>query len=118
MTPAGPIQIPENKNASVSQRRAQCCRLAVKFNKLSLRDYGDSGQSLKFYKTVKDPVLAPSFGTTGAVAEMIVTQTLASGLIIQQDFSNAVRPVFFQTDLEEWQYATHGGTLFIVQFRG
>jgi len=48
-----------------ARRGAQCCVLAVKFNKLSLRDYGDSGQSLKFYKTVtgqkvlerRDPLL-------------------------------------------------------------
>jgi hypothetical protein len=42
---------------------------------------------------------------------MIVTQTLASGLTVRQDFSRAVRPVFFQTEFEEWLYATHGGTL-------
>lgn len=49
---------------------------------------------------------------------MIVTQTLASGITVRQDFAKAVRPVFFQTEFEEWLYATHGGTLFIVQFRG
>jgi hypothetical protein len=49
---------------------------------------------------------------------MIITQTLASGVIIRQDFTAAVRPVLFQTEFEEWLYATHGGTLFIVQFRG
>jgi hypothetical protein len=38
--------------------------------------------------------------------------------MIQQDFSDAVRPVFFQTDVEEFLYATHGGTLFLVTFRG
>lgn len=46
------------------------------------------------------------------------TQTLDSGLIIRQDFTAAVRPVFFRTGLEEFQYATHGGTLFLVSFRG
>jgi hypothetical protein len=49
---------------------------------------------------------------------MMVTQKLASGVTIRQDFSTAVRPVFFQTDFEEVLYATHGGTLFVVQFRG
>jgi hypothetical protein len=34
------------------------------------------------------------------------------------DFSDAVRPVFFQTELEEFLYATQGGTLFVVSFRG
>src|SRR5262249_36492599 len=29
-----------------------------------------------------------------------------------------VRPVFFQTEFEEFRYATHGGTLFLVSFRG
>ena len=45
---------------------------------------------------------------------MMVTQTLASGVAVRQDFTKAVRPVFFQTEFEEWLYATHGGTLFIV----
>jgi hypothetical protein len=49
---------------------------------------------------------------------MIVTQTLASGLTIRQNFAAAVRPVFFQTEFDEWLYGTHGGTLFVVQFRG
>jgi hypothetical protein len=46
------------------------------------------------------------------------TQVLSSGLIIQQDFSDAVRAVFYQTEYEEFLYATHGGTLFVVSFRG
>jgi hypothetical protein len=49
---------------------------------------------------------------------MLETQVLASGLIIRQDFTEAVRPVFFQTEYEEFLYATHGGTLFLVVFRG
>jgi hypothetical protein len=44
---------------------------------------------------------------------MMRTQTLDSGLIIRQD-----RPVFFRTALEDFQYATHGGTLFLVSVRG
>jgi hypothetical protein len=51
------------------------------------------------------------------VYAMKVTQTLASGTVIEQNFSSAVRPVFFHTDLDEFLYATHGGTLFIVNFR-
>jgi hypothetical protein len=46
------------------------------------------------------------------------TQTLASGIIVQQEIRNAVRFVFFDTGLPEWAYATHGGTLFIVVYRG
>jgi hypothetical protein len=46
------------------------------------------------------------------------TQTLSSGLIVQQDFRDSIRPVFFETDVEEFMYATHGGTLFIVNFGG
>jgi hypothetical protein len=49
---------------------------------------------------------------------MMCTQMLDSGLIIRQDFTAAVRPVFFRTALEDFQYATHGGTLFLVSFRG
>ena len=33
-----------------------------------------------------------------------------------QDFGESVRPVFFQTDLEEFLYATHGGTMFVVRY--
>jgi hypothetical protein len=46
------------------------------------------------------------------------TQTLSSGLTIQQDFSDTVRAVFFQTDIEDFSYATNGGTLFLVSFLG
>jgi hypothetical protein len=35
-----------------------------------------------------------------------------------QQIADAVRPVFFQTDFEEFLYATHGGTSFIVKYRG
>lgn len=35
----------------------------------------------------------------------------------EQDFSAAVRPVFFHTDNDDFLYATHGGTLFVVSFR-
>lgn len=45
---------------------------------------------------------------------MRVTQKLKSGTIIRQDFRNAVCFVFFKTGNDDWPYATHGGTLFIV----
>lgn len=51
-------------------------------------------------------------------ADMRVTQTLASGLFIRQDFRDAVRFVFFDTGHDAWQYATHGGTMFVVRFGG
>lgn len=47
-----------------------------------------------------------------------ITQTLVSGTIIRQDFRSATRFVFFDTGLDEWQWATDGGTLFVVAFRG
>ena len=47
-----------------------------------------------------------------------ILQTLSSGLIIRQSISDAVRPVFFQTDIEDFLYGTHGGTAFVVNFRG
>ena len=50
--------------------------------------------------------------------DMRVTQQLQSGTIIRQDFRTAARFVFFDTGLQEWQYATHGGTLFVVNYRG
>jgi hypothetical protein len=49
---------------------------------------------------------------------MRVTQTLASGTIIRQDFRTAARFVFFDTGDENWQYATHGGTMFVVLYKG
>jgi hypothetical protein len=36
-------------------------------------------------------------------------QALSSGLIIQQDLSDAVRAVFYQTEYKEFLYATNGG---------
>lgn len=49
---------------------------------------------------------------------MRVQQKLTSGLLVWQNIADAVRPVFFQTDYEDFLYATHGGTLFVVRFRG
>jgi hypothetical protein len=46
------------------------------------------------------------------------TQVLASGVTIRQDFRDAIRAVFFQTGIEDWEYATHGGTLFVVNYQG
>jgi hypothetical protein len=48
---------------------------------------------------------------------MRVTQTLASGTIIRQDFRTSARFVFFDTGNEDWQYATHGGTMFMVHYK-
>lgn len=50
--------------------------------------------------------------------DMRVTQTLASGVLIRQDFRTAARFVFFDTGLDEWTYATHGGTMFVVLYKG
>ncbi|QUD89848.1 hypothetical protein [Phenylobacterium montanum] len=49
---------------------------------------------------------------------MLVTQTLSSGVIIRQDFTQSVRLPFYETDHDEWVYATHGGTVFLVVFHG
>lgn len=50
--------------------------------------------------------------------DMLVNQTLESGTLIRQDFRDAVRFVMFETGYEGFDYATHGGTLFVVVFRG
>jgi hypothetical protein len=50
--------------------------------------------------------------------DMRVTQSLSSGLIIRQDFRTSARFVFFDTGYSDWQYATHGGTLFVVLYKG
>ncbi|WKW49705.1 hypothetical protein [Rhodomicrobium lacus] len=43
-------------------------------------------------------------------------QRLSSGLWIRQNVSESVRPAFFWTGYEDWPYATHGGTILLVQF--
>src|SRR5688572_1867050 len=50
--------------------------------------------------------------------DMQVTQQLSSGLIIRQDFRTSARFVFFDTGYAGWEYATHGGTLFVVLYKG
>ena len=49
---------------------------------------------------------------------MKVQQRLASGTIITQDFRTSVRFPIFETGYVEWPYATNGGTLFLLTFRG
>lgn len=49
---------------------------------------------------------------------MQITQQLASGLIIRQDFRDSVRFVMFETGVVGWEYGTHGGTAFIVNYGG
>jgi len=49
---------------------------------------------------------------------MKVQQRLTSGTIIAQDFRTSVRFPIFETGYAEWPYATNGGTLFLVMFRG
>lgn len=47
-----------------------------------------------------------------------VLQTLSSGLRIRQDFRDSVRFVMFDSGMDAWRYATHGGTAFVVNYRG
>jgi hypothetical protein len=49
---------------------------------------------------------------------MTTSQVLASGITIRQDIRDAVRAVLFETGFEGWEYATHGGTMFIVNYEG
>jgi hypothetical protein len=39
------------------------------------------------------------------------------GIVSARDFAAAVRPVLFYTDIEEFQYATHGGTAFVICYK-
>ena len=39
-------------------------------------------------------------------------------LTIRQDFATSVRPILFDTGIDEFQYATHGGSAFVVGYRG
>lgn len=45
-----------------------------------------------------------------------VTQQLSSGPLVRQDFRESVRMVLFETENDEWRYATNGGTAFVVRF--
>ena len=47
-----------------------------------------------------------------------IEQRLSTGITVRQDFKDSVRFVFFWTGFEGWEYATHGGTAFVVNFRG
>src|SRR6266404_1121566 len=60
----------------------------------------------------------PRTPTMSEAASMKVHQHLASGIIIAQDFRTSVRFPIFETGYAEWPYATNGGTLFLVAFRG
>ena len=46
------------------------------------------------------------------------TQVLASGITIRQDFTKAVRLVLFETGFDGWEYGTHGGTAFVINYEG
>ena len=52
------------------------------------------------------------------IAEMMVRLSPSPGGVLHHRIGDAVRPVFFQTDHEEFLYATDGGTLFLVRFKG
>lgn len=52
-------------------------------------------------------------------AALICDQTLASGITLyRRDFRTSARFVFFDTGLDEWRYATHGGTAFVILYKG
>lgn len=49
---------------------------------------------------------------------MKISQELSSNVIIEQDFKTSARFVMFETGYEGWEYATDGGTLFVVNLGG
>jgi hypothetical protein len=49
---------------------------------------------------------------------VICEQRLSTGLIVRQDYAESVRAAFYQTEFEEFLYATGGGTIFITHYRG
>jgi hypothetical protein len=52
------------------------------------------------------------------IAEMMAQLLASPNVVLNHGIGDAVRPVFFQTEYEEFLYATDGGTLFLVRFRG
>lgn len=49
---------------------------------------------------------------------MITREMVTCGLLPSRRAMASVRPVFFRTDYPPWHYATHGGTLFLVERMG
>ncbi len=49
---------------------------------------------------------------------MRIEQKLSSGLIVRKNLKDCVRFVFFETDVPGWEYATYGGSAFIVNYKG
>jgi hypothetical protein len=45
-------------------------------------------------------------------------QTLSCGIIIRQNYRDAVRLVLFETGCAGYEYATYGGTAFVVNYSG
>ena len=52
------------------------------------------------------------------IAELIARLTHSPGGVQHHGIGDAVRPVFYMTEYEEFLYATDGGTLFLVRFKG
>lgn len=52
------------------------------------------------------------------IAELMARFAHSPSGVQHHGIGDAVRPVFFQTDYEEFLYATDGGTLFLVRFKG
>jgi len=51
------------------------------------------------------------------IAEIMARLAPSPGGVLHRRIGDAVRPVFFQTEYEEFLYATDGGTLFLVRFK-
>lgn len=45
-------------------------------------------------------------------------QILRDGEVVRQNFRDAVRPIFYETGVDDFKYGTAGGTCFIVVFDG
>jgi hypothetical protein len=52
------------------------------------------------------------------IAELMAGLSTSHVRVLHHRIGAAVRPVFFQTEYEEFLYATDGGTLFLVRFKG
>jgi len=52
------------------------------------------------------------------IVEMMARLSASPAGVRHHGIGDAVRPVFFQTEYEEFLYATDGGTLFLIRFKG
>ena len=102
-----------NKSLARSRHRVEAARLA-----LSLRPIEGLAEIQEPGGTGGAPRGGGGLGEGKRVKNPKRLQRLATGITVRQDFRDCARMVFYDTGNSHWRYATHGGTAFVVVFRG